>query len=276
MTAVPIASCLAGFFLCRTPSPPFRFKFMAVGTRGDVPRLLVSVRSADEALAALAGGCDLIDLKDPTRGSLGAAEPAVIEAACAAVRSAGSAPVSAALGELWEWPLERATPPLDPAVTLVKLGLSHCADEPAWPRRWRAVRDRFDGAAGRPLGWMAVLYADAAAAGPCPELLLDLAATSGCRGVLVDTFLKDGRRLLDHVAPEELARWRRAAAGAGLTFAVAGSLRVADLSRIVEVAPDIVAVRGAACRSEERTSEICSAAVREFGKALKAAFGIDA
>ncbi len=40
-------------------------------------RLLVSVRSAAEAEIALSAGADLIDVKEPSRGSLGAADPAV-------------------------------------------------------------------------------------------------------------------------------------------------------------------------------------------------------
>ena len=35
------------------------------------PGLLVSVRSAAEAATALAGGADLIDVKEPSRGPLG-------------------------------------------------------------------------------------------------------------------------------------------------------------------------------------------------------------
>ena len=34
-------------------------------------RLLVSVRSVDEALVAAAGGADFIDLKEPSQGALG-------------------------------------------------------------------------------------------------------------------------------------------------------------------------------------------------------------
>ena len=37
------------------------------------PQLLVSVRDAVEAAAALQGDCDLLDVEDPTRGSLGMA-----------------------------------------------------------------------------------------------------------------------------------------------------------------------------------------------------------
>ena len=38
-------------------------------------RLLVSVRSADEAEAAIAGGADVIDVKEPSHGPLGMSEP---------------------------------------------------------------------------------------------------------------------------------------------------------------------------------------------------------
>ncbi|RZK86999.1 MAG: hypothetical protein EOO66_20930, partial [Methylobacterium sp.] len=36
------------------------------------PRLLVSVRDADEAVMATRAGADLVDAKDPVRGALGA------------------------------------------------------------------------------------------------------------------------------------------------------------------------------------------------------------
>src|SRR5690606_38342384 len=50
------------------------------GRRGaGMTQLLVSVRNRAEALAALAGGADLIDVKEPWRGSLGAAPPHVME-----------------------------------------------------------------------------------------------------------------------------------------------------------------------------------------------------
>ena len=41
-------------------------------------KLLVSVRSVAEARIALAGGVDLIDVKEPRRGSLGAADAGII------------------------------------------------------------------------------------------------------------------------------------------------------------------------------------------------------
>lgn len=68
-------------------------------------QLLVSVRNATEAIAATRGGADIIDVKEPLRGSLGCAAPDTIrEIAHALRRITGSAvPLSLALGELTEW-----------------------------------------------------------------------------------------------------------------------------------------------------------------------------
>ena len=60
-------------------------------------RLLVSVRSAEEVSAALAGGADIIDAKEPARGSLGRVTPAVLSAIAA--RTPASVPFSVALGD---------------------------------------------------------------------------------------------------------------------------------------------------------------------------------
>ncbi len=51
-------------------------------------RLLVSVRSVDEALLAAASGADFIDLKEPGQGALGGLPVASIVAIVAALRSA--------------------------------------------------------------------------------------------------------------------------------------------------------------------------------------------
>jgi uncharacterized protein (UPF0264 family) len=246
------------------PLGPFFLKSMSSRTT-ETPRLLVSVRSTVEAQAALAGGCDLIDVKEPQRGSLGAAEETTIAAVCALVE--GRCPVSVALGELVEWPAERLAFRLPAEVAFAKVGLSGCPVN--WSDDWMRLRERFDAAAGRPVGWVAVYYADMAAAGPSVEEVIELAATTGCRGVLVDTWSKEGHRLFDHVRPSELGAWRRAVSEAGLLFAVAGSLQRAEFPRLKPIAPDIVAVRGAACRGGHRTGEVCEEAVQQLRTALR-------
>ncbi len=65
-------------------------------------RLLVRVVSADEARGALAGGADIVDVKDPGEGSLGAPAPGVLSDV---IRAVGTrAPVSVALGDLPDLP----------------------------------------------------------------------------------------------------------------------------------------------------------------------------
>ena len=61
-------------------------------------RLLVSPMNIDEARAALAGGADILDVKNPKEGSLGANFPWAIREV--ADLAAGKVPVSATIGDL--------------------------------------------------------------------------------------------------------------------------------------------------------------------------------
>ena len=64
-------------------------------------RLLVSVRSVDEALRVAEGGADFIDLKEPARGALGGLPAGTIRDIVAALRAQGSTlPVSATIGDV--------------------------------------------------------------------------------------------------------------------------------------------------------------------------------
>ncbi len=61
-------------------------------------KLLVSVADAAEAQAAVEGGADIIDAKDPTTGALGRVSLSVLQAIRETVAS--SIPLSAALGDV--------------------------------------------------------------------------------------------------------------------------------------------------------------------------------
>ena len=87
-------------------------------------KLLVSVVDAAEARLAVAGGVDVVDVKNPAEGSLGAPAPAVI----AAVRRVLPAelPLSAAIGDLPALPGTAALAALGAArsgAAYVKIGL---------------------------------------------------------------------------------------------------------------------------------------------------------
>jgi (5-formylfuran-3-yl)methyl phosphate synthase len=230
------------------------------------PRLLVSVRNATEALDALAGGADWIDLKEPSAGPLGAVD--AITAAEAVARVAGQAPVSAAAGELCDW---FDSPQRDllnvSGISLLKLGLAACA-ETDWRPRWqRAAREV--AAAGKSL--VAVIYADAHAAGsPSPNAVLAAAAAAYCPWVLWDTFDKSLGPLLEHTSSAALAVQLRQARAAGLRTVVAGRLTEDALLRLPLELIDIIAVRGAVCR-DSRQSAVCRERVCALARAIVAA-----
>src|SRR5216683_1627996 len=97
--------------------------------------LLVSVRSVDEAEAALNGGAALIDVKEPSRGSLGRADDETLAGVLRCV--AGRGPVSAALGEL----VEGSGLPAVKGLRFTKWGLSGCSDVP-WRRELESAREK--------------------------------------------------------------------------------------------------------------------------------------
>lgn len=232
---------------------------------GDRPRLLVSVRDAREVEEALAGGADWIDLKEPSRGALGAVDEAAARAVVALV--AGRAPVSAAGGELGQWHGSEARALLNVAgVSHLKLGLADCRGT-SWAPLWEAARVEANHA-GKEL--VAVAYADAQTANsPPPEEVLEAIDGAACRWILFDTFDKQSGPLLDHLDGQRLRDLLAAAAANGMRTVAAGKLGVESLDKLPLELIDMVGVRGAACRAE-RESAICAQRVRRLREALDA------
>ena len=217
-------------------------------------KLLVSVRSEGEARAALAGGAAIIDIKEPSRGSLGMAPFPIWRVVREAVPP--SVPVSTALGELSEWDgRRRFVPPVASweGIAFRKLGLSEAG--PSWRDRWRAVREQIDrGLSHEGPRWVAVIYLDWAAAGaPDPDSVIDEAAgIEDCEGILFDTWDKSHRVAFDL----SWGRWIDRAKESGRFVALAGSLDEAAIRALRPLEPDIFAVRGAACRGGERDAAV--------------------
>jgi hypothetical protein len=216
-------------------------------------KLLVSVVSAREARGALASGADIIDVKDPGQGPLGAPSPRVLSEVVAEVGA--DAPVSVALGDLPNLPHTAALAGRGAAVSgaaYVKVGLRGVRNLHEAVALMRAVAD----AVGPQTAVIAAAYADAAALDPpalAPQGLPDVVDRSGIAGALVDTFVKDGRGLYSWLSKSELADLIARTRSAGGSFAVAGQLKLGELRR---VAADVVGVRSAVCRGGDRAAEL--------------------
>jgi uncharacterized protein (UPF0264 family) len=235
----------------------------------------VSVRDETEARAAVEGGADIIDIKEPSRGSLGMAP------ASSWLRVRRVIPprmiLSVALGELPEWvhgePADDAGRCWD-GIDYRKVGLANSG--PAWREDWRLLRTRVgpeaEGAAGRERPkWAAVVYLDwELARSPEPLAVIDEAAiVPDCAGVLFDTW--DKSRRVD--SEPAWGRWIGRVKEAGRFVALAGSLDEPAIRRLGPLQPDIFAVRGAACRDGRRDGPIDA---RRVARLVAAARGADA
>jgi uncharacterized protein (UPF0264 family) len=205
-------------------------------------RLLVSVRSADEAREAWAAGVDLVDLKEPKRGPLGAVDWQV--AAEVASLAAGRTPLSMALGELVDRETE-APRSVPRGVSYAKLGMAGAATQPDWPERWRAALESMPAVTTK----VAVIYADwREARAPEPGDVLAQGRKLGCGALLVDTWQKTGRGLLECLNAFKLAELLAQARAGGMLSVMGGSLTWDAVAPVLELAPDYVAVRGAVCQ----------------------------
>jgi uncharacterized protein (UPF0264 family) len=193
-------------------------------------QLLVSVADAADAVAAVDGGADIIDAKDPSRGPLGPVSPAALGAILAAVR--GRRAVSAALAERSDGTF--GTVDRLPRMAFVKTAIGTTANGLAAAKR-----------AAEMIGKTALVlagYADGQW-----EHVIEVAVQCGAHGVLLDTSDKNGPGLFRLVSEEKIAEWVEAAHEAGLMAALAGRLTADDLPRAAALGADIAGVRGAAC-----------------------------
>jgi uncharacterized protein (UPF0264 family) len=217
-------------------------------------RLLVSVANGDEAAAALAGGADIIDAKDPAAGPLGAVTIDALREISRTVKvRAAHDParlLTAALGDaVDEDAVERAACAAAAAgAKLVKLGFAGIPGAARAAALLRAAgRGAHAGSRGG-CGVVAVAYADADdVASLDADDLLDAAAAAGAAGALLDTANKNGRGLRGLLSQQALSRWVARAHQAGLMAAVAGRLQIDDFDFVRDAGADVAGVRGAAC-----------------------------
>ncbi len=233
-------------------------------------KLLVSVRSADEAEAALEGGAHVIDVKEPLRGSLGRADDSTIAAVLA--RVAGQRRVSAALGELAN-PVE-AVPYPGRGLAFVKWGLfgmGECDWQGALARAMRQMAQ-----ADPACQVVTVAYADWQWAGaPGVEEVATFARGRPGSALLVDTFQKAPQpqtgvspTLLDLMTLRQAVRLCGLCREAGVRVALAGSLQARQIEELKAARPDWFALRGAVCDGGRREAAVSARKVRELVELL--------
>lgn len=208
-------------------------------------KLLASVMNLEEAQIALDGGADIIDLKNPLAGALGALPLADIRAIVKMINKQRR--VSATIGDL---PMEpniicaavEAT--AKTSVDYIKIGF------------FKSVNLRDCIAALSPLAQqhklIAVLFADQQ-----PDFsLLDDLSKAGFHGVMLDTADKQNGGLLEHIQLFDLIEFINLSRKNKLICGLAGSLRNDDIGSLISSRPDYLGFRGALCEGSVREQKI--------------------
>jgi uncharacterized protein (UPF0264 family) len=216
-------------------------------------QLLISVVNKNEAKAAADGGADIVDVKNPREGALGANFPHIIRSVREYTPSI--LPVSVAIGDAPNKPGATALAALGAAtcnVQYVKVGLygTKTASQATILLKevCRAVRE-YD----PHIKIIAAAYADAHIIGALPPMESPFVAKeAGADGCMLDTAVKDGSTLFSHLKEDKLTDFTQNCNNLGLISALAGSLGQADIPLLSKINPDIIGFRGAACTEGDR------------------------
>lgn len=236
-------------------------------------KLLISPMNVKEASEAIAGGADIIDVKNPREGALGANFPWVIRQIRELTPS--SRQVSCALGDVPNLPGSVSLAAYAAAalgVDYVKVGLYglKTAEEAVY------LLQNVNKAAKQcnpKIKVAAAGYADSKRIdGLDPLLIPEVARDAQVDVAMLDTAVKDGKSLFNFQNPPQLEEFVDRSHSLGLEVALAGSLRKEDLPVIYRLGADIVGLRGAACtRSDRVRGEMTRELVRELVEAVRQA-----
>jgi len=234
-------------------------------------KLLISSTDEKEAVEAIAGGADIIDVKNPKEGALGANFPWIIRR----IReiTPRNVEVSCALGDMPNLPGAVSLAALGAATTgvdYVKAGLYGLKkqEEAVYLMQGvnRAVKD-----CSSSIKVVTTGYADAKRVGSVnPMLIPDIAHKAEADIAMIDTAIKDGKNLFAFLTINQLRRFVDAAHDYGLKAALAGSLKKEDLPAVYALGADVAGLRGAACTRGDRVyGRVTRETVRELVEVVR-------
>ena len=208
--------------------------------------MLASVNSLSEALLVQSFAADIIDLKQPELGALGALETEVVAEIVQAL--APETTVSATIGDMAMQPqpvFDAVQAMAATGVDFVKIGLFPEGDTLATIGQLATITQQ-----GTAL--IAVLFADAK-----PDFaILEALAAAGFRGAMLDTMYKGQGSLTDVLSLTVLNDFVQGCGKLGLLSGLAGSLRESDITVLSSLNPDYLGFRGALCQQQSRTAHL--------------------
>lgn len=219
--------------------------------------MLASVNSVEEALQALSANVDIIDLKQPSLGALGALETDLVKTIVDEIND--RCPVSATVGDLPMQPeivYQAVKAMAETGVDYVKIGFFPDGD-------WQGTIEKL-ATLPRTLNLIAVLFADT----QLDFTVIDSLANANFKGVMLDTMNKSNGPLTQVMAKTDIARFVRLARDRSLLCGLAGSLRLKDITELMPYQPDYLGFRGALCLEHNRTAQLSRSSMMQIKQAI--------
>jgi uncharacterized protein (UPF0264 family)/CheY-like chemotaxis protein len=220
--------------------------------------MLASVNSVEEALQALSANVDIIDLKQPALGALGALETVLVKTIVNEIN--GRCPVSATIGDLPMQPelVGQAVQAMaETGVDYVKIGFFPGGD-------WQKTVEKL-ATLSQTTNLIAVLFADNQ-----PDFaIIDSLKNAGFKGVMLDTMDKSRGSLTQVMTKTDIARFAGLAKDHALLCGLAGSLRLDDVAELMPYQPDYLGFRGALCVDQNRTAQLNASSIVQIKQAIK-------
>jgi uncharacterized protein (UPF0264 family) len=220
--------------------------------------MLASVNSLEEALLVLSADVDIIDLKQPALGALGALNTDTVKQI--AVGIDGRCLVSATIGDLPMQPdpvFNAVKAMTETGVDYIKIGFFPGGD-------WQGTVMKLSALTRQNIALIAVLFADTQ---PDPAIM-SILKDAGFTGVMLDTMNKQKGSLTELVAKMEIAQFVGQAKGRQLLCGLAGSLKIADIPDLMPYKADYLGFRGALCQHHNRAGQLNKQAVLQIKSAI--------
>lgn len=235
------------------------------------PFLMISVINGEESLAALEGGADLIDIKNPLEGALGAPAPGSIQDVCAVLE--GKKPFSIALGQFPGKPGAAALAALGCAYfkpDYVKIAFIPHVSRSEILGTLKEIRKSLNYVMDQQkISLVSVAFADTM--GYASWDLNDFATISregGAEGCLIDTWEKKGKSLLNYLSWKEIEQFIDDCHRQNLFCGLAGSLRSSEVLALSSLKADIIGVRSAVCGGDRLGGTVSPQEVEELKKLI--------
>ena len=209
--------------------------------------MLASVRNLEEAKVVYECGADIIDLKEPKHGALGAIPLDMMHCIvdtlwekCLISATTGDLPADAATIE------EQVLKTAETGVDYVKVGMFS-------KHHLESCLPRLAPCASRGISIIAVMFADL---NSDLDSTIDDVKNAGLKGVMLDTARKGSGSLLKHVNLQHLKQFVNHSRQKGLLTGLAGSLTIEDIPGLIQAGPHYIGFRTALCSRKERTGYI--------------------